>query len=35
MIPRFGPAGNADSFYAAGFKSSLQAPAWLQSLGLK
>lgn len=34
MIPRFGPAGNADSFYAAGFKSSLQAPAWLQSLGL-
>lgn len=34
MIPRFGPAGNSDSFYAAGFKSSLQAPAWLRGLGL-
>ena len=30
----FGPAGNSASFYAAGMKSTLQAPAWLASLGL-
>ena len=30
----FGPAGNSASFYASGMKSTLQAPAWLASLGL-
>ena len=34
MIARFGPAGNGDAFYAAGKKSTVEAPAWLQSLGL-
>ncbi|MBQ4616961.1 MAG: TIM barrel protein [Clostridia bacterium] len=34
MTARFGPAGNADAFYEAGFKSTFQAPAWLRSLGL-
>ncbi len=34
MIARFGPAGNSESFYAAGHKATLEAPAWLQSLGL-
>lgn len=31
---RFGPAGNSESFYAAGYKSSFQAPGWLASMGL-
>ena len=31
---RFGPAGNSDSFYAAGFKSSLDMPKWLAGVGL-
>lgn len=31
---RFGPGGNADSFYAAGRKSSIEAPAYLAGLGL-
>lgn len=31
---RFGPAGNPDSFYAAGFKSSLDMPGWLAQMGL-
>lgn len=31
---RFGPAGNAVAFYDAGFKATLQAPGWLESLGL-
>ena len=31
---RFGPAGNSDSFYAAGYKSTWQAPAWLRGMGL-
>lgn len=30
----FGPSGNADSFYAEGFKSSLDAPKWLKNKGL-
>ena len=30
----FGPAGNSDRFYAEGYKSSLQAPGWLQAQGL-
>lgn len=31
---RFGPAGNSESFYKAGFKSSVDAPKWLYSIGL-
>ncbi|MDO4270328.1 MAG: TIM barrel protein [Eubacteriales bacterium] len=31
---KFGPAGNSESFAAAGFKKSEDAPAWLQKLGL-
>lgn len=31
---RFGPAGNSDRFYAEGYKSSYQAPAWLANMGL-
>ncbi len=31
---KFGPAGNSESFYDAGYKSSSQAPAWVKSLGL-
>lgn len=30
----FGPGGNGDSFYEAGYKSSLAAPAYLAALGL-
>ncbi len=32
--PTFGPGGNSESFYNEGFKSTLQAPAWLASKGL-
>lgn len=31
---RFGPAGNSQIFYDAGFKSSLDAPKWLAGVGL-
>lgn len=31
---KFGPAGNADSFAAAGFKATVDAPRWLAGLGL-
>ncbi len=31
---RFGPAGNSESFYEQGFKSSVQMPAWLRAMGL-
>ena len=31
---RFGPAGNAERFYAEGFKASVQAPEWLAAQGL-
>ena len=31
---RFGPAGNSDIFYSKGYKSTHQAPGYLQSLGL-
>lgn len=34
MEPCFGPAGNSDSFYAAGFKDSAQVPEWLRDMGL-
>ena len=30
----FGPGGNSESFYSAGFKSTLQAPAFVKGLGL-
>ena len=30
----FGPGGNSESFYAAGFKSTQQAPAFVKGLGL-
>jgi len=30
----FGPGGNSEAFYAAGYKSSLQAPLFVSSLGL-
>jgi len=33
-IVRFGPAGNAASFYAQGYKHTEQAPAWLAAMGL-
>ena len=32
--PLFGPGGNSESFYAAGYKSTKQAPAWLKTIGL-
>ena len=31
---RFGPAGNSESFYAQGYKSTVQTPAWLAGMGL-
>lgn len=34
MIPKFGPAGNSNSFYYEGHKATLEAPAWLASKGL-
>ena len=34
MTAKFGPAGNSDAFYADGNSTTLQAPAWLQQLGL-
>lgn len=33
-IIRFGPSGNSESFYAAGFKHTHQAFAWLSEFGL-
>lgn len=33
-MPRFGSAGNPQAFYDAGFKSSVQMPAWLAGQGL-
>ncbi|KPU44927.1 putative endonuclease 4 [Oxobacter pfennigii] len=34
MPPKFGPAGNSESFYEQGHKSSLEMPAWLKDMGL-
>lgn len=34
MSIKFGPAGNSESFAAAGFKATVDAPAWLAGLGL-
>lgn len=31
---RFGPSGNGAAFYDAGYKSSVEAPKWLKSIGL-
>ena len=31
---KFGPAGNSDRFYAEGYKSTVQAPGWLEAMGL-
>ena len=31
---RFGPSGNSPSFFAAGHKTSVEAPKWLKSVGL-
>jgi deoxyribonuclease-4 len=31
----FGPSGNSNSFYEAGFKSTMQMPSWLSKRGLK
>ena len=31
---KFGPAGNSESFYAAGKKNTYEAPAWLKEIGL-
>ncbi len=34
MGARFGPSGNAESFYASGHKETWQAPQWLAGMGL-
>lgn len=34
MAAKFGPAGNCQAFYDAGYKSTSQAPAWLKEIGL-
>jgi deoxyribonuclease-4 len=34
MNPRFGPAGNSDSFYSSGFDSTVQAPEYLFKMDL-
>ena len=31
---KFGPAGNPESFYAAGYKNSEQMPKYLSEIGL-
>ncbi len=31
---RFGPAGNGELFYQKGYKASVQAPGWLEEMGL-
>jgi deoxyribonuclease IV len=33
-MPKFGPAGNPQAFYDAGYKSSVHMPAWLAAQGL-
>ena len=34
MSAFFGPGGNSDAFRLAGKKSTLDAPAWVKSIGL-
>ena len=33
-VARFGPAGNCEDFYEKGYKSTLQAPGYLEKMGL-
>ena len=33
-FPLFGPGGNSESFYSSGHKATIEAPAWIASLGL-
>lgn len=33
-LAHFGPAGNSEAFYADGNKATLQAPAWVEKMGL-
>ena len=34
MAAHFGPGGNSDAFRLAGLKSTVDAPAWVKSIGL-
>lgn len=34
ILTRFGPSGNPESFYNAGYKSSVDMPKWLSNMGL-
>ena len=34
MAAYFGPGGNSDAFRLAGLKSTVDAPAWVKSIGL-
>ena len=33
-MPKFGPAGNSESFSALGYKNSLQVPEYIVKMGL-
>ena len=33
-VPLFGPAGNSEAFYEQGYRTILQAPGWLEGMGL-
>ena len=32
--PRFGPAGNSESFYASGYRHTYEAFQWIHAMGL-
>ena len=34
LTVRFGPAGNCEDFYEKGYKSTVQAPEYLEKMGL-
>ena len=34
MAAFFGPGGNSDAFRLAGYKSTIDAPSWVKSIGL-
>ena len=34
MSAKFGPGGNGDAFRLAGYRSTVDAPRWLSSIGL-
>ena len=34
LMAKFGPAGNSESFYAEGYKSTMEAFGWLKKIGL-